>query len=359
MKNQSPVLITGGCGFIGSHLVRQWLREEKTPVVNLDLLTYAGNPESLFEAAENPEHTLFHGDITDGELVSRLLEEHQPAAVLHLAAESHVDRSILGPEPFLRTNIEGTFRLLEAVRGWWSGLPSDRKESFRFLHVSTDEVYGSLGAEDPPFCETTPYAPNSPYSASKAASDHLVRAWFHTFGLPVLTTNCTNNYGPSQFPEKLIPHVLLRAMAGETLPVYGKGDNIRDWLHVEDHCSAIRAVLRGGKPGETYCIGGASERTNLQVVEAICDILDSVKPREDGTRNRELIRFVTDRPGHDFRYAMSTEKIQSELGWQPAQTFELGIENTVRWYLDHPEWIQKVQDGTYRNWIEQNYAKRA
>lgn len=352
------ILVTGGCGFIGSHFVRQWLDEEGTPVVNLDLLTYAGNPESLFEAREDRRHLLVAGDIGDAELVAQLLREHQPRAVVHFAAESHVDRSIHGPDAFIKTNIEGTYNLLQSVREWWQELPVERRERFRFLHVSTDEVFGSLGPDDPRFCESTPYAPNSPYSASKAASDHLVRAWHHTFGLPVLTTNCTNNYGPAQFPEKLIPHMILQALAERSLPVYGRGENIRDWLFVGDHCAAIRQVLRGGRVGETYCVGGENEWTNLQVVEKICAILDEARPRSDGRAYRELITFVTDRPGHDFRYAMDIGKIRRELGWSPAHDFARGLAETVAWYLEHPEWIEHVRSGAYRTWVQTNYAKR-
>jgi dTDP-glucose 4,6-dehydratase len=355
---RKPILVTGGCGFIGSHFVRQWLAEEGSPVINLDLLTYAGNPESLFEAREDARHHLVAGDIRDGELVGRLLREHSPGAVVHFAAESHVDRSIHGPDAFIKTNIEGTYALLQAVRGWWEELTGEEREEFRFLHVSTDEVYGSLGPEDARFCETTPYAPNSPYSASKAASDHLVRAWHHTFGLPVLTTNCTNNYGPAQFPEKLIPHVLLQALAGKPLPVYGRGENIRDWLYVEDHCSAIRRVLSAGRVGETYCVGGENEWTNLQVVEKICGLLDELRPRENGARYADLITFVTDRPGHDFRYAMDIGKIRRELGWSPARDFSQGLAETVRWYLENSAWIEHVRSGAYRGWVETNYAQR-
>ncbi len=352
------ILVTGGCGFIGSHFVRQWLAEEGTPVVNLDLLTYAGNPESLFEAREDRRHLLVAGDVGDAELVAQLLREHQPRAVVHFAAESHVDRSIHGPDAFIRTNIQGTYSLLQSVREWWQDLPVERRERFRFLHVSTDEVFGSLGPDDPRFCESTPYAPNSPYSASKAASDHLVRAWHHTFGLPVLTTNCTNNYGPAQFPEKLIPHMILQALAERSLPVYGRGENIRDWLFVGDHCAAIRQVLRGGRVGETYCVGGENEWTNLQVVEKICALLDEARPRSGGRGYRELITFVTDRPGHDFRYAMDIGKIRRELGWSPAHDFAQGLAETVTWYLEHPEWIEHVRSGAYRTWVQTNYAQR-
>lgn len=355
---EKTLLVTGGCGFIGSHFVRQWLAHEGGRIINLDLLTYAGNPESLFEARQDPRHLLVPGDIGDAELVGRLLAEHQPHAVVHFAAESHVDRSIHGPDAFIKTNIEGTYSLLQAVRAWWQNLPELSRADFRFLHVSTDEVFGSLGPEDPAFCETTPYAPNSPYSASKAASDHLVRAWHHTFGLPVLTTNCTNNYGPAQFPEKLIPHVLLQALAGKPLPVYGRGENIRDWLHVEDHCAAIRRVLAAGRPGETYCVGGENESTNLEVVRGICGLLDQWRPRTGGARYEDLITFVTDRPGHDFRYAMDIAKIRRELGWQPARDFSTGLAETVRWYLDHEDWIEHVRSGAYRNWVETNYAAR-
>jgi len=356
--NEKTILVTGGCGFIGSHFVRSWLRNRETAVVNLDLLTYAGNAESLLEVLEDPRHTLVHGDICDQKLVGSLLEKYQPTALVHFAAESHVDRSIAGPAAFLRTNVEGTFHLLEAVRAWWGGLPPEQKENFRFLHISTDEVYGSLGPDDAPFSETTPFSPNSPYSASKAASDHLVRAWHHTYGLPVLTTNCTNNYGPAQFPEKLIPHMILRALDGEKLPVYGKGENIRDWLYVEDHCHGLRLALERGVPGEVYCLGGGMELTNLELVRLLCRELDRLRPRPGGNSHEELISFVPDRPGHDFRYAMDTAHARRELGWEPTTSFSKGLEQTIQWYLENPGWIERVRSGDYRNWIETNYSQR-
>ena len=352
----SAILVTGGAGFIGSNFVLGWLREAHTPVVNLDLLTYAGNPANLQSLAGDVRHRLIVGDIGDDTLVRSLFEEHRPRAVVHFAAESHVDRSILNPDAFLRTNVVGTQRLLEASRAFWARLPEVDRERFRFLHVSTDEVYGSLGALDPAFTEHHQYAPNSPYAASKAASDHLARAYHHTYGLPVLTTNCSNNYGPFQFPEKLIPLMVLNALSGERLPVYGDGHNVRDWLFVEDHCAAIRRVLDQGRPGEVYNIGGRSERTNLQVVHAICDQLDQLLP---GPRpRREQIAFVTDRPGHDRRYAIDASKIERELGWSPVVTLEQGLAHTIRWYLNHMDWVEGVRTGAYREWIETNYAER-
>ncbi len=352
------ILVTGGAGFIGSNFVLQWLAETAEPLINLDKLTYAGNPENLASVEQHPGYQFAAHDICDRAAVDELLRIHQPRAIVHFAAESHVDRSISGPAEFVRTNIEGTFTLLEAVRAWLPGLAPTARSGFRFLHVSTDEVYGSLGAGDPAFSETTPYAPNSPYSASKAASDHLVRAYHHTYGLPVLTTNCSNNYGPFQFPEKLIPLTILNALAGEPLPVYGDGMNVRDWLFVGDHCSAIRRVLEAGRIGEVYNIGGNSERTNIDVVRTLCAILDRQRPRADGSAHESLIRFVGDRPGHDRRYAIDARKIQTELGWSPAQTFESGIAQTVQWYLDHPAWTDHVRSGAYRQWVEKNYGQR-
>ena len=340
------LLITGGCGFIGSNLVRLALASGYD-VVNLDALTYAGNPASLSNVADSPAYTFARGDIRDADLLRATLDEHAPDAVLHLAAESHVDRSIDAPEDFILTNVVGTFRLLEAARRYHHALPDGRKESFRFLHISTDEVFGSLGPEGA-FDEETPYDPRSPYSASKASSDHLVRAYFHTYGLPTLVTNCSNNYGPRQFPEKLIPHIILNALAGKPLPVYGDGANIRDWLHVDDHCRALLAVLEKGAPGETYAIGGRSERTNIAIVETLCAILDRARPRADGKQYREQIAFVADRPGHDKRYAIDAGKIERELGWKPQETFEEGLKKTVEWYLDNEEWTASILSGAYR-----------
>jgi dTDP-glucose 4,6-dehydratase len=351
------ILVTGGAGFIGSNFVLAWIRDIGTPIVNLDLLTYAGNRENLDSLAMDSRHTLVVGDIADTELVGTLLAEHRPCAIIHFAAESHVDRSILEPGAFLRTNIEGTYRLLEQAHRFWNDLAPSNREQFRFLHVSTDEVYGSLAAADEPFSETTRYAPNSPYAASKAASDHLVRAWHHTYGLPVLTTNCSNNYGPLQFPEKLIPLMILNALSGKELPVYGDGQNVRDWLYVEDHCAAIREVSARGTPGEVYNIGGRNERTNLQVVHAICDLLDEFRPGV--TSHRDLIRYVADRPGHDRRYAIDARKIERELGWRPTLTMEEGLRKTVRWYLDHLEWVENVGTGAYAEWVHTNYSERA
>jgi dTDP-glucose 4,6-dehydratase len=352
---RNTILVTGGAGFIGSNFILRQMQEGTTPIVNLDKLTYAGNPHNLESVAGDQRHEFVHGDIGDRELVRRLLEKHQPVAIVHFAAESHVDRSIRGPDDFIRTNVDGTFALLEETRAYWTALAEEPRQHFRFLHVSTDEVYGSLRPDDPPFCETTPYAPNSPYSASKAASDHLVRAYHHTYGLPTLTTNCSNNYGRFQFPEKLIPLMILNARNGKPLPVYGDGKNVRDWLYVEDHCDAIATVLRGGRPGETYNIGGWSEKPNMEIVETSCDLLDEMSPRSAGSR-RELITFVKDRPGHDRRYAMDARKIERELRWKPKETFESGIRKTVRWYLENEDWVRDVTSGGYRQWIATHYS---
>jgi dTDP-glucose 4,6-dehydratase len=351
------ILVTGGAGFIGANFVLDWIAATGEPVVNLDKLTYAGNLGSLASLAGDARHVFVHGDIGERAQVERLLAEHRPRAIVHFAAESHVDRSIHGPGAFVQTNVVGTFELLEAARAHWLALAPDARAAFRFLHVSTDEVYGSLGEGDPAFTEATAYAPNSPYSASKAASDHMVRAYHHTYGLPTLTTNCSNNYGPYQFPEKLIPLVISNALEGKALPVYGDGRQVRDWLYVGDHCEAIRVVLATGRPGETYNIGGNSERRNLEVVHAICDALQDARPREGGYR--ELVRFVKDRPGHDRRYAIDASKIRRELGWSPRETFESGLAKTVRWYLDHNAWIAQVKSGEYRKWLEVNYAARS
>ncbi len=358
MNFTDSVLVTGGAGFIGSNFVLQWLESVGTPLLNVDLLTYAGNPANLASVEGDPRHLLVRADICDGGRMASLLSEHRPRAIVHFAAESHVDRSIVAPDAFLRTNIQATFTLLEQAKAYWRRLSETDGAAFRFLHVSTDEVYGSLGPGDPAFSETTAYAPNSPYSASKAASDHLVRAYHHTFGLPTLTTNCSNNYGPFQFPEKLIPLMILHALEGRPLPVYGNGSNVRDWLFVEDHCSAIRAVLERGRPGETYNIGGNSERKNLDVVTAICDLVDELRPDTAQGSRRRLITFVKDRPGHDQRYAIDAAKIARELGWTPAQAFEDGLRRTVRWYLDHLDWVEQIRSGEYLKWIEQNYAER-
>jgi dTDP-glucose 4,6-dehydratase len=352
------IIVTGGAGFIGSNFLLQWLQQESSRVVNLDNLTYAGNPANLASIADNPRYEFVHGDINDRGLVAELLRRIRPRAIVHFAAESHVDRSILGPEEFVRTNIHGTFSLLEEAKAYWKSLPDSDKPRFRFLHVSTDEVYGSLGENDPAFCETTAYAPNSPYAASKAASDHLVRAYFHTYGLPTLTTNCSNNYGPFQFPEKLIPLMIHNALRGKALPVYGDGKNVRDWLYVEDHCSAIRCVLSNGRPGETYNIGGRSERRNIDVVHTICAVLDELRPDSSHKPHSNLITYVTDRPGHDRRYAIDSSRIERELAWQPQVSFEAGIRNTVAWYLAHQDWVDSVTSGSYRDWIETQYAKR-
>ncbi|MCL2523744.1 MAG: dTDP-glucose 4,6-dehydratase [Betaproteobacteria bacterium] len=349
------ILVTGGAGFIGSNFVLDWLAAGDEAVVNLDALTYAGNLENLASLRGDARHIFVHGDIGDGELIERLLRQYQPRAIVNFAAESHVDRSIHGPEDFIQTNIVGTFRLLEAVRAYWGGLGAGEKAAFRFLHVSTDEVYGSLAKDDPAFSENHRYEPNSPYSASKAASDHLARAYHHTYGLPVLTTNCSNNYGPYHFPEKLIPLIIHNALAGKPLPIYGDGQQIRDWLYVADHCAAIRRVLAAGQPGETYNIGGWNEKPNLEVVHTLCAMLDELSPRADGRSYREQIVFVTDRPGHDRRYAIDAGKIERELGWKPAETFESGIRKTVRWYLDHPDWVANVTSGAYREWVGKQY----
>jgi dTDP-glucose 4,6-dehydratase len=349
------ILVTGGAGFIGSNFVLDWLGQHNEAVINLDVLTYAGNLQNLASLRNSPLHHFVQGDIGDGALVAALLEKHRPRAVVNFAAESHVDRSIVGPEAFIQTNIVGTFRLLEAVRAFWGGLSGSDRETFRFLHVSTDEVYGSLGESDPAFTELHRYEPNSPYSASKAASDHLVRSYHHTYGLPTLTTNCSNNYGPHHFPEKLIPLVIHNALSGKALPIYGDGRNVRDWLYVTDHCSAIRAVLAGGRLGETYNVGGWNEMTNLEVVHTLCDILDEEQPKTDGTSYRAQITFVKDRPGHDRRYAIDATKIERELGWRPAETFTTGIRKTVRWYLQNPEWVRQVTSGSYREWTAQQY----
>ena len=353
------VLVTGGAGFIGSNFVLDWLNQSDEPVINLDKLTYAGNLENLTSLQGDPRHIFMRGDIGDAALVSSLLAEHKPRAIINFAAESHVDRSIHGPEDFIQTNIVGTFHLLEFVRSYWNGLEGTAKTRFRFLHVSTDEVYGSLAKDDPAFTETNRYEPNSPYSASKAASDHLVRAYHHTYGLPVLTTNCSNNYGPYHFPEKLIPLMIVNALAGKPLPVYGDGQQIRDWLYVKDHCSAIRRVLEAGKVGEVYNIGGWNEKPNLEIVHTVCALLDELAARADGNGYRSLITYVADRPGHDRRYAIDASKIERELGWKPAETFETGIRKTVEWYLENQSWVANVQSGTYREWVEKNYAGRA
>jgi dTDP-glucose 4,6-dehydratase len=352
------ILVTGGAGFIGANFVLDWIAHEGTPVVNLDKLTYAGNPANLASLQKDERHIFVKGDINDRMLVSDLLKKHQPRAIVHFAAESHVDRSIHGPGEFVQTNVVGTFSLLEETRAWWGTLAEADKSRFRFLHVSTDEVYGSLGSDDPAFSETTAYAPNSPYAASKAGSDHLVRAYHHTYGLPTVTTNCSNNYGPLQFPEKLIPLMILNALAGKPLPVYGDGKNVRDWLYVGDHCAGIRTALARGKPGETYNIGGNSEKTNLEVVHAVCAILDELRPNSLITHYSSLITYVKDRPGHDWRYAINAEKIGRELGWQPRERFETGLRRTVEWYLSHEGWVASVQNGDYRKWIDSNYVER-
>jgi len=383
------ILVTGGAGFIGANFVLDWLAGCDEPVVNLDKLTYAGNPETLASLQGDKRHIFVQGDIGDAALVSRLLAEHQPRAVVNFAAESHVDRSIHGPGEFIETNIMGTFRLLESVRGYWQQLPREEldrfvprddgskalshgtsssviasaawqssltQQSFRFLHVSTDEVYGSLSKDDPAFAETNRYEPNSPYSASKAASDHLVRAWHHTYGLPVLTTNCSNNYGPYHFPEKLIPLMIVNALAGKALPVYGDGMQIRDWLYVKDHCSAIRRVLEAGRLGETYNVGGWNEKPNIEIVQTVCKLLDEMRPKADGSSYASQITYVTDRPGHDRRYAIDARKLEKELGWKPAETFDTGIRKTVEWYLANPDWVAHVQSGAYRDWVQKQYA---
>jgi dTDP-glucose 4,6-dehydratase len=350
------ILVTGGAGFIGANFVLDWLAQHDEPVVNLDKLTYAGNLETLASLHGDARHVFVQGDIGDAALVARLLAEHRPRAVVNFAAESHVDRSIHGPEDFIQTNIVGTFHLLEAVRAYWGGLQGAEREAFRLLHVSTDEVYGSLGKDDPAFTEGHRYEPNSPYSASKAASDHLVRAYHHTYGLPVLTTNCSNNYGPYHFPEKLIPLMIVNALAGKALPVYGDGMQVRDWLYVKDHCSAIRRVLEAGRLGEAYNVGGWNEKPNIEIVNTVCALLDELRPRADGTPYASQISYVTDRPGHDRRYAIDARKLEAELGWKPAETFESGIRKTVQWYLDNPDWVAHVQSGAYREWVGKQYS---
>jgi dTDP-glucose 4,6-dehydratase len=349
------ILITGGAGFIGSNFILQHMKERSASIVNLDKLTYAGNVHNLQSIKDDRRYQFVHGDIADRGLVKQLFEKHQPRAIVHFAAESHVDRSIRGPDDFIRTNVDGTFALLEETRAYWTALPKQTRAQFRFLHVSTDEVYGSLGLDDPPFRETTQYAPNSPYAASKASSDHIVRAYHHTYGLPTLTTNCSNNYGRFQFPEKLIPLMILNARDGKPLPVYGDGKNVRDWLYVEDHCEAIATVLNAGRPGETYNIGGWNEKPNMEIVETICDLVDEFSPR--GGSRRALITFVKDRPGHDRRYAMDARKIERELGWKPKETFESGIRKTVCWYLENEEWVRDVTSGSYRQWISTHYSE--
>ncbi|UCU95920.1 dTDP-glucose 4,6-dehydratase [Hydrogenophaga taeniospiralis] len=353
------ILVTGAAGFIGSNFVIDWLAQSGEAVVNLDKLTYAGNPENLKTLQGDARHVFVQGDIGDRALVDQLLKDHAPRAVVNFAAESHVDRSIHGPGEFIQTNVVGTFNLLESVRAHWTALGDADKAAFRFLHVSTDEVYGTLGPDDAPFTETTPFAPNSPYSASKASSDHLVRAYHHTYGIPVLTTNCSNNYGPYHFPEKLIPLVIVNALQGKPLPIYGDGQQVRDWLFVKDHCSAIRRVLEAGQPGETYNVGGWNEMANIEIVQKVCALLDEFRPRADGKPYNEQITYVKDRPGHDRRYAIDARKIHTELGWKPVETFESGIRKTVQWYLDNPEWVAHVQSGAYRNWIGTQYGAAA
>ena len=353
------IFVTGGAGFIGSNFVLDWVAQSNETLLNLDKLTYAGNLHNLDSLNGSGQHVFVRGDIGDADLVGRLLKEYQPRAIVNFAAESHVDRSIHGPEDFIQTNIMGTFRLLEAVRAYWGGLSGEAKQVFRFLHVSTDEVYGSLAKTEPAFTEAHRYEPNSPYSASKAASDHLVRAYHHTYGLPVLTTNCSNNYGPYHFPEKLIPLMIVNALAGKPLPVYGDGMQVRDWLYVKDHCSAIRTVLAGGRAGEVYNVGGWNEKPNIEIVTTICALLDELRPRSDGKPYKTQITYVADRPGHDRRYAIDARKIESELAWKPVETFESGIRKTVQWYLNHPDWVAQVQSGGYRDWVQTNYSRRA
>ena len=350
------ILVTGAAGFIGSNFVLDWFNHSDEAVISLDLLTYAGNLENLASIESNTHHHFIKGDIGDRELVYKLLEKHQVRSVINFAAESHVDRSIHGPGDFIETNIVGTYHLLESTRAYWSGLDEKSKQNFRFLHVSTDEVYGSLGKDDPAFSETNRYEPNSPYSASKAASDHLVRAWYHTYGLPVITTNCSNNYGPYQFPEKLIPLCILNAISGKSLPIYGDGEQIRDWLYVRDHCSAIRAVLKKGRLGETYNVGGGNEKTNLDTVKILCGILDEIKPKLDGSKYIDQLTYVKDRLGHDRRYAIDSTKLEHELDWKPEETFETGIRKTIEWYLSHQDWISHIVSGEYQHWIKKNYS---
>ena len=355
----APILVTGGAGFIGSNFVLEWLGAAKGPVVNLDKLTYAGNPENLASVESNPVYTFAHGDICDPAFVARLLEEHRPRAVVHFAAESHVDRSIHGPEAFLRTNIDGTFTLLQAARSYYGSLEGKEKERFRFLHVSTDEVYGTLALDDPAFHEETPYAPNSPYAASKASSDHLVRAWVHTYKLPALITNCSNNYGPYQFPEKLIPLMIANALKGKALPVYGDGQQVRDWLYVADHCRALMTVLENGRVGETYNVGGGNQRSNLEVVTTLCALLDELVPQSKFKPHSQLITYVADRPGHDRRYAIDARKLEGELGWRALESFETGLRKTVEWYLANAAWVEHVTSGSYQHWMKQNYSERS
>jgi dTDP-glucose 4,6-dehydratase len=355
---KDSILVTGGAGFIGSNFVLGWFAAGGGPVINLDKLTYAGNPANLASVATNPEYTFVHGDICDPVLVRELLQKHRPRAVIHFAAESHVDRSILGPEGFLRTNIDGTFTLLQAARQYYDSLASEERTKFRFLHVSTDEVYGTLTPEAPAFHEETPYAPNSPYAASKASSDHLVRAWVHTYGLPAIITNCSNNYGPYQFPEKLIPLMIANALQGKPLPVYGDGQQIRDWLYVLDHCRALRAVLERGRVGETYNVGGGNQRSNLEVVTTVCQLLDELVPESKFRPHLQLVKYVTDRPGHDRRYAIDARKLEGELGWRAQESFETGLRKTVEWYLANAAWVESVTSGAYQHWITQNYARR-
>ena len=350
------IFVTGGAGFIGANFVLDWIANTGEPVVNIDKLTYAGNLENLASLKDDNRHIFVQADIGDSDKWAQLLKEHQPRAVVNFAAESHVDRSIHGPEDFIQTNVVGTFRLLEAVRAYWNELAVQEKSDFRFLHVSTDEVYGTLSPTDLAFTEDNNYEPNSPYSASKAASDHLVRAWNHTYGLPVLTTNCSNNYGPLHFPEKLIPLVIVNALAGKALPIYGDGMQVRDWLYVRDHCSAIRRVLEAGKLGETYNVGGWNEKANIDIVKTVCTLLDELRPRADGKPYAEQITYVTDRPGHDRRYAIDARKLERELGWKPAETFDTGIRKTVQWYLENADWVQNVQSGSYRDWVQKQYV---
>jgi dTDP-glucose 4,6-dehydratase len=356
LGNSTTILVTGGAGFIGANFIHQWIQSVEPTIVNLDKLTYAGNMENVAPLDGHPRHVFVRGDIGDRELVSGLLRQHRPQAIVNFAAETHVDRSIHGPEDFIQTNVVGTFHLLDEARAYWQSLPAEDKGRFRFLHVSTDEVYGSLGPHDAPFAETTPYAPNSPYAASKAAADHLVRAYFHTYGLPTLTTNCSNNYGPYQFPEKLIPLVILNAIAGKPLPIYGDGSNVRDWLYVGDHCSAVRRVLERGRPGQTYNLGGRNEQKNIGLVRAICALLDELHPKSPVIPHDKLITYVKDRPGHDRRYAIDASKVEQELGWRPTETFESGIRKTVQWYLDNQEWARRVTSGDYRKWVEKQYG---
>lgn len=357
-RHPGPVLVTGGCGFIGSNFVLNWLSAGKGSLVNLDKLTYAGNPSNLSIVERNKDYSFVHGDICDAKLVARLLGEHRPSAIIHFAAESHVDRSICGPEAFLQTNVGGTFTLLQASRDYFESLEGKERERFRFLHVSTDEVYGTLRPDEPAFTETTAYAPNSPYAASKAASDHLARAWFHTYGLPTIITNCSNNYGPYQFPEKLIPLMVANALQGKALPIYGDGQQVRDWLYVEDHCRALQIVLERGRVGETYNVGGNNQRSNLEVVKALCSLLDELVPNPKVYPHEQLIQYVKDRPGHDRRYAIDARKVESELGWQPEESFETGLRKTVQWYLANSAWVEDVTSGAYQHWITENYSTR-